>query len=734
MSCLNDARRKMKDLLKKIDDCMNRTAESAPPPSVGAEYPAMFIYIGKSSTASCPAVRRHLKERLTNGGSILHAAVGEDCPDADFTLRFDIPSVRGDALKYITGSDSLLAEFNAQVKNAVDKLMMSQGFPQTNRCMLFIVTDSDSAANALLPEFVMLFTETAHIRVVTYLFVNFSTGEDGYLNSAAFFRELEDCRGENFLYDAPVMFRGNQRISVHWEGPVFGTVFFLEMYRSDMKYSPHNAVNNAHIAAMTAVLRDREDPEPLPPGAFCTAGYSAAKMPARTISHVMYRALAELLVGRQDSDTPEIPVNELFGYDAVAEACGRVTAGLPDINTVLSVLPAGNGTSEPDTVRNTNVRDILGYYGGADESFFTEKFVNASVPLTEYCDSINVSGIISGYINKGTLRFSEALKLLGHDSAICACLGEVNERLDTEEKELTEQLEKVLSQPCPALPHGLFSKPTGCDILASAVSLKYSIKLEILKRKMMKRLVTGILGQVSELAGSMTTALSSLKAFIDTLSEEILREIYDSESTLTDADAFNDCYSAVVKKAYDELDGSGGITAILKGRELYNILMNCGKNGTAEFEDITLDIYRSLVTAPSVREVFARTFDEELYERYAHTGGGKDRGWVDARLIEKLKYECCANLRYSVFQPSNILCCMGNSDIGFVKKMSGYEDPAFNTVHAGNVNSASFEQLAIYNVPSAESAVYVNECRKVYDGYVSANGDRLYVERIMNSE
>ena len=719
----------MKELLKKIDECMSRTAESAPPPSACAEYPAMFIYIGKGSVSSCGAVRKHLKERLTNGGSILHAAVGDDCPDADFSLRSDVPSVRGDALKYISGSDSLLAEFNAQVKNAVDRLMMSQGFPQTNKCMLFIVTDSDSDANALLPEFVMLFTEYAHIRVVTYLFVNFPSDEDGCLSSAAFFRELEDCRRNDLVYDAPVMFRGNQRISVHWEGPVFGTVFFLEMYRSDMKYSPHNAVNNARIAAMTAVLRDREDPEPLPPGAFCTAGYSAAKMPAVTISHVMFRSLAELLTGTPDSEPPVLPVNELFGYDAVAEACSRVKAGLPDINTILSVLPAGNGAADPDAVRNTNVRDILGYYGGADEKYFADKFESASVPLTEYCESINVSGIIAGYINKGTLRFSEALKLLGHDSAVCRCLGEVNERLDTEEKELAEQLERVLSQPCPGLPHGLFSKPTGCDILASAVSLKYGIKLEILERRMMKRLVTGILAQVSELEGQMSSALNGLKSFNDALSEEILREIYESESTLTDADAFTDCYTAVVKKAYEELDGSGGVTALFKGRELYNILMNCGVNGTAEFEDITLDIYRSLLSAPSVREVFARSFDEELYERYAHSGGGRDRGWVDARLIEKLKYECCANLRYNVFQPSNILCCMGNSDIGFVKKMSGYEDPAFNTVHAGNVNSASYEQLAIYSVPSAESVIYVNECRRVYDGYVSEHGDSLYIRR-----
>ena len=719
----------MKDLLKKIDECMSRTAENAPPPSACAEYPAMFIYIGKSSAASCGAVRKHLKERLTNGGSILHASVGGECPDADLSLSFDVPSVRADALKYITGSDALLAGFNSQVKNAVDRLMMSQGFPQTNKCMLFIVTDPDSEANALLPEFVMLFTETAHIRVVTYLFVNFPAGENGCLNSAAFFRELEDCRRNDLVYDAPIMFRGEQRISVHWEGPVYGTVFFLEMYRSDMKYSPHNAVNNARIAAMTAVLRDREDPEPLPPGAFCTAGYSAAKMPAGTISHVMFRCLTELLIGAPNCEPPELPVNGLFGYDAVAEACSRVTAGLPDISTVLSVLPAGSDAADPDTVRNTNVRDILGYYGGADGKYFEEKFESASVPLTEYCDSINVSGIIAGYINKGTLRFSEALKLLGHDSAVCGCLGEVTERLDTEEKELAEQLERVLSQPCPGLPHGLFSKPSGCDILASAVSLKYGLKLEILKRKMMKRLVTGILSQVNELAGRISSALNRLKTFTDALSEEILREIYESESTLTDADAFTDCYSAVVRKAFEELDGSGGVTALLKGRELYNILMNCAVNGTAEFEDITLDIYRSMLSAPSVREVFARSFDEELYERYAHSGGGKDRGWVDARLIEKLKYECCANLRYSVFQPSNILCCMGNGDIGFVKKMSGYEDPAFNTVHAGNVNSASYEQLAIYSVPSADSVVYVNECRKVYDGYVSAHGDSLYIPR-----
>ena len=719
----------MKELLKKIDECMYRTAEDKPAPSVGAEYPAMFLYAGKRAAESCAAVRKHLKNGLTNGGSILHASVGTDCPDADLTIRFGIPSVRGSLLSAVTGSDELLSSFNEQVKTAADRLMMSQGFPQTNRCMLFIVTDSDSELNALLPEFVMLFTETAHIRVMTYLFVHFSTGEEGYLNSAAFFRELEDCQNSEFLYDAPVMFREGQRITVHWEGPVFGAVFFLEMYRSDMKYSPHNAVNNARIAAMTAILRDREDPEPLPPSPFYTAGYSSAEMPAETISHVMFRSLTDMLAGTADSEPPELPVNELFGYDAVAEACGRITAGLPDISSVLSVLPAGNSPCDPDIVRNTNVRNILEYYGGADERYFEDKFVNAAVPLTDICESINVAGIISGYINKGTLKLSEALKLLGHDGSISACLDSVAERLDAEEKELADHLEKVLSQPCSDLPHGLFSKPTGCDILASAVKMKYSVKFEILKRKMMKRLVSGILAQVSGLASSVTSALGSIRSFSDSLNEAILREIYDSESTLTDADAFSACYSETVRKAADELEGSGGISACLKGRELYNVLMNCAENGTGEFEDIALDIYRKLLASTAVRAVFARNFDEELYERYARSGGGRDRGWVDARLVEKLKYECCANLRYSVFQPSKILCCMGNGDIGFVRKMSGYEDPAFNTVHAGFVNSASYEQLAVYNVPSADSVVYIGECRKVYEGYVSGHGDDLYIRR-----
>ncbi|MBR5089025.1 MAG: hypothetical protein IK093_06320, partial [Ruminiclostridium sp.] len=213
------------------------------------------------------------------------------------------------------------------------------------------------------------------------------------------------------------------------------------------------------------------------------------------------------------------------------------------------------------------------------------------------------------------------------------------------------------------------------------------------------------------------------------LTEEILSELYNDESTLTDAAPFIACYGGVIRKAAEEYDRSGGLTGVLKGKELYGVLMNCDKNGTGELSGIALDIYRKLIASPSVREVFAATFDKELYERYRSYDGGKDRGWVDAQLNRRLTDESRANLRYSVFQPNNSLYCMGNAELGFVKKMLGFEDPGFNTVHVRDVTSVSYEQLAVYNVPSPDSVVYVNECRKVYDGFVAEHGDSVYINR-----
>ena len=77
---------------------------------------------------------------------------------------------------------------------------------------------------------------------------------------------------------------------------------------------------------------------------------------------------------------------------------------------------------------------------------------------------------------------------------------------------------------------------------------------------------------------------------------------------------------------------------------------------------------------------------------------------------------------------------MGNGDIGFVKKMTKFEDPAFTTVFIGDVKSASYEQLAVYSIPSPENVMYVNECRRVYDGYTAENEDMIYIDRNAEGE
>lgn len=718
----------MKDILKRIDELIGSTEETAHAASAGAEYPAMFLYVGEKAAERCAPIRAHLKEKLMNGSSILHAVMGAQCADADIAISVNVPPVRGETLAYLNSDSARLTEFSAVVSKTVDSLMMTSGFPHTNRCHLFIVTVSDHSLNALLPEFVILFSDNAHIRVNTCLFVEFGSGSEGYLYSGAFFRELEECQDPGFVYDGAAVMRDEQRIPVHWEGAVFDAVFFLEMYRSDMKYSPHNAEKNARIEAMTAVLRDRQEPVALPNSPFCTAGISSAEKPTAAVAHIIYKSLIDILAGVSAGETPKLPLAQLTGYDVIAAKCDNVILSLPDISNIISVLPRNAG-SDPDNVRNTSIRDILGYYGGEDERYFTEKYENVCAGMIDMCGGADIEEILRTYINKGTLRLGGALGLLEHDGDISACLAEVTERLNSEEEDLKKQLDTLLSEPCGGLAHGLFAKPSGCEILAAAISRKYSKKLEILRVRMMKRLAANILSQVNGLHASVSAALGGISAFSETLKEDILKELYESESTLTDAAPFMYYYAEVTKHACDEFDRTGGMSAVLRGRDLYGMLMSCGENGTAELADTSFEIYRKLLADPSVREVFARTFDKELYERYRSYDGGKDRGWVDAQLVSKLSDESCANLRYSVFQPSNSLFIMGNRDIDFVRKMLVFDDPAFNTVHVGDVSTASYEQLAVYNVPSADSVVYVNECRKVYETFAAENGDSVYVGR-----
>ncbi len=717
----------MKEILDRIDELIGGTQEQGSAASVGAVYPAMFLYVGAKAAERCAAIRTHLRAKLMNGGSILHGTVGTPCADADFTLDVTVPESRGEAYAYLISSAERLTAFSTEVRKAVDKLMMTSGFPQTDRCHLFVVTESDCPLNALLPELVILFTDNAHIRVNTCLFVEFGGGEEGYLNSGAFFRELDECQSPDFVYDGAVMMREEQRIPVHWEGAVFGTVFFLEMYRSDMKFSPHNAVNNARIEALTAALCDREEPIKLPNSPFCTAGIASAEKPTSAIAHVMFKSLIDILAGTAGGEAPKLPVAQLLGYDVLAAKCDGIMLTMPSVDDILSVLPKNAG-QDPDRISNTSVRNILEYYGGADEVYFAERYETLCAEMIDKIESADIEEILRTYINKGTLRLAGALELLEHDGEISACLSEVTERINSEEDDLKTQLNTLLSEPCPGLAHGLFSKPSGCDILAAAISRKYSKKLEILRLHMMKRLAANILAQINGLHSRVSAALGSITALSDKLKEDVLRELYDSESTLTDAAPFMACYAGVTQRAAEELDRSGGMTAVLRGRDLYSVLMNCGIS-TDELTDIAFDIYKKLLADPAVREVFAQTFDKELYERYRSFDGGKDRGWVDAQLVRRLGDESRANLRYSVFQPSNSLFVMGNRELDFVKKMIGFDDPGFNTVHIGDINTASYEQLAVYNVPSADSAVYINECRKVYESFIAENGDSVYIRR-----
>lgn len=716
----------MKEIFERIDELISGSGSAAQAASACAVYPAMFLYIGEKAAERCAPIRAYLKEKLMNGGSILHAVMGAQCSDADITLNAEVPEIRGDALGVLNSSDKRLKEFGENVTKAVDALMMSSGFPQTDRCCLFIVTVTDCPLNTLLPEFVILFTENAHIRVNTCLFAEFA-GTEGYLASGAFFRELEDCRNESFVYDGAVMMRDEQRIPVHWEGAVFDNVFLLEMYRSDMKYSQHNAEGNAKIEALTAVLRDREEPVPLPKSPFCTAGISCAEKPSETIAHTIYKSLIDMIAGLSDEEPPKLPLSQLIGYDVIAAQCDRIMLTLPDIADIISVLPKRAG-ADPDRIVNTSIRDILSYYGGADEEYFTARYEEPCARAADLCTGADIREILRTYINKGTLRLGGALRLTEHDGDISVCLAEVAERLDSDVSELKKQLETLLGEPCGGLSHGLFSKPTGCEILASAISRKYSKKLEILRISMMKRIVSGILAQVSELHNELAGAVGGIRVFSDSLKEDILKELYDNGSTLTDAAPFMACYAEVTRRAASGFDRSGGMTAVLNGRDLYGVLMDCA-NGTDELADIAFDICKKLFADPNVREIFAETFDKELYERYRSFDGGKDRGWVDAQLDRRLKDESRANLRYSVFQPSNSIFVMGNRELDFVKKMLSFDDPAYNTVHIGDVNTSSYEQLAVYNVPSADSVVYMNECRKVYEAFAAENGDSVYIRR-----
>ncbi|MCR4780162.1 MAG: hypothetical protein K5876_03600 [Ruminiclostridium sp.] len=713
----------MKELLDRIDSITGLAGETEGKPSVTAESPALFLYAGDRAVKSIPAVKKHLKRLLLNSRGILHAAAsGGDVPGADYTVSIPEAPVRGESVTFVTGNAAALAEFNGGAKTAADRLMMSRGFPRTDRCFLFIIADPDSSASALLPEFVMLFSENAHIRVHTCLFVLLGDGSGGLVSSAAFFRELEVCRGDGFIYECPVMLREGQHIGVRRDGAVFDEVFFLEMYRSDMKLCPRNEDNNARIAAVIAALLDSPEPVRLPSSPFLTAGISILGTPARTISHIMYKSVIDLLAGKDGGETPQIPAERLFGYDAVMEVCDTIMQALPDISTIVSVMPAAAG-KDPEAVKNTNVRNILEYFGGADEEYFNERFVAACERMADNSGGIDAESIFRGYVDKGTLRLSDVIRCTAHDGSAADCLGEVTDRLGSEEAALNSQLAELLAQPCPEPPHGLFSKPSGCDIIASAVSVKYGKLLEILRTRTAKRLVTNILGQLGSLSAKVSAAADRIKAFSGELTETILRELYDDEGTLTDAAPFVAHYSAVSERS------AGDCSDISGDRSLYDILMSCGSGDISGLTETAFGIFRRMTADTSVREIFSRPFDTELYERYRSFEGGKDPGWVDARLVERLRETSRADLRYNVFQPANCLFFSGDRDSGFVKKMLAYEDPAFESVKECGIGCGSYAQLAVYGVPSADCIVCAGECDRVYEKYVSEHGDIVYIDR-----
>ena len=720
----------IEEILKKADECIDPSwlAEDKAGASVYAKFPAMFIYIGDKAAESCGTIRDELCSKFVNGGSILHAVIGAHRGAADFEIHIDMPSDRGTAAKKIREDYELLSSFNLAVKDTAEKLMRSAGFPEMTRCFLFIVADSDSSYNAVLPEFVMLFSENVHIRMNAYLFTLLSTGTEGYVDSAAFFRELDQCEKSTFTYDGAVLMREQQRIPVQWEGAVFEAVFLLEMYRSDLKYSVHNGRNNARIAALTAVLTDKDDPVSLPDGRFFTAGTACVRKPVGIMAHVVFRAVTDILGGLKNDVSAQIPVQSLAGYDTLSASCDGIIRSLPDVRGIGSVLPASAGT-DPDTVRNTNVRNILEYYGGEDERYFDRYFEKEALRLADINGCADIGKVIKEHTDKGRCGLGALTAFLSHDGELFTCVNDVLSQLDTEEEALNAELDRMLSQPCPEIHRGLFSKATGCDILAQAVSLKYSLKLDILRIHVMKRSAGNILAQAEALRSETAAAAERVKALSDSLGEAILKEIYDCEYSLGDAEPFTERYGDVAAKAVSEAVRLGTVNTVLRGKELWDVLTGRGGRNTDELADIALELFHKIMNDQTVREAFSVPFDEELYARYRDFGGGREQSWVDSRLVERIRNASRADLRYSVFQPVNSLYCMGNEDTAFVKKMMSFDDPAFTTVNVRDVAAATYEELAVYGIPSLESVVSVNECRKIYDKFVADNGDTVYCDR-----
>ena len=106
----------MKEILKKADECVNLTADDEVSASSGAEYPAMFLYVGDKAAEQRALIRKCLKQKLINGGSISHVVMRElssaRYDDADLCVEIGLPDDRGESLEYILGDDGRLARFN----------------------------------------------------------------------------------------------------------------------------------------------------------------------------------------------------------------------------------------------------------------------------------------------------------------------------------------------------------------------------------------------------------------------------------------------------------------------------------------------------------------------------------------------------------------------------------------------------------------------------------------------
>lgn len=723
----------MIDILESIDRNFGELADPFRKRSVdSAVSPGLFLFVGRA-VEKCGYIKEFLAKHWINSSKILYAGIGADSDELSTNIEFVIPDdfSRGEIGSVLLSDPEALKEFNDEVSKLSTELMKATGFADMSRAFVFIITYADDPLNTVVPEITMLLREKCHFNVKPYLFVNFADIDDENAHpleySAAFIQELEHCQSTDFNYTCKIRQQGNHLLDVEQNGPTFESTVLLELFRKDKKFSRENEKENGTIAAMMMFLLNSRNKLTLPEGTFITAGYSIVTKPNTIISHVLFKALLEKVIGIHDGSNDGEYIARMFDTERISTIVNEeLSREMPSVNEIISVLPGYSGGGNPAKVSNTSVGTILEYYGGADEEYFERRFVEYFRKKALNIEPLNIKSIIKNAIDSEQLTPCAAMKALEDGGVIQRKLSELLEEYTRSEERILSELNALLESPCANVRNGIFNRTTGCEIISQAVQQKYNKRIELEICRIEKSIIEQNIHSTHSMMAKLNEQLRLINDIKTRFEDIIVSEIAEAEYTLADPNAFSSYYTSVVEGAFKEYVQRQRKNGVIEDGSLYNEIMNLTKaNGDSLLRLIEAG-FKRLASTQKFMEIFQMSFDAELYARYGST---TQKDGVNSELLNKLMDESCANLRYDSIGGTSSMYCIGSSDIPFVEYASKLEGQPFSITHIEDTQKEYYEQLMVYGNVEVSAVKYVKDCNQLFENMSEDEQKNTYFKR-----